>query len=193
MSDESKHGGALDLRRTAIIAVLVGLSFLGTMFIRLPVPATTGYFNIGDIFVILAGLWLGPVAGLLVGLVGPTAADLVGFPQFVVATAITKGLEGLVTGLVAKSRPLQGATHSFAAAFAGGMIIVVGYYLFEAVIYPAIGRSVPFFAITTPAAAWIEVPVNAIQAIIAVFGGVALWRLVTGGRQRVRGGGAVAS
>ena len=175
----------LDLRRTAVLAVLVGLAFLGTMFIRIPVPATTGYFNIGDMFVILAGLWLGPLGGLVVGLLGPTAADLIGFPQFVLATAVTKGLEGLVTGLIAKSGKagVQRVTRSFVASAVGGAVIVVGYYVFEAILYPALGRVVPFFGITTAAAAAIEVPVNLVQAVIGAMGGVALWRFVSGGRQ----------
>ena len=62
------------------------------------IPATTGYFNAGDIFVILAGLWLGPIAGCTVGVLGPTATDAIGYPQFMLATAVTKGLEGLLVG-----------------------------------------------------------------------------------------------
>src|ERR1044072_3567835 len=97
-----------DFRRPAGIAVLVGLAFLGTMFIRITIPATAGYFTLGDIFVILAGVGLGPRAGLVVGALGPAAADAIGFPQFILATAIIKGLEGLAGGLIAKSRPVQG-------------------------------------------------------------------------------------
>jgi uncharacterized membrane protein len=137
-------------------------------------------------FVILAGLWLGPRGGFIVGLLGPTAADLIGFPQFVLATAVTKGLEGLITGIVAKSGGrVQRVPRSAAAAAFGGIIVVVGYYIFEALIYPALGRFVPLFAITTPAAAAIEVPVNLVQAVIGAMGGVALWRLVSGGRQEL--------
>jgi uncharacterized membrane protein len=57
-------------------------------------------FNIGDVFVILAALWLGPRAGFLVGAIGPTMADAVGYPQFMVATFVIKGLEGLVVGYI---------------------------------------------------------------------------------------------
>lgn len=183
MTLNTSAGTRTDLRMTAILAVLVGLAFLGTMFIRVPVPATTGYFNIGDIFVILAGLWLGPIGGMIVGVLGPTTADLVGFPQFVLATAVTKGLEGLLTGTIAKSGRMQGVGRSAVASAFGGLVIVVGYYLFEAIIYPALGQTIPFFAVTTPAAAAVEVPINLVQAVIGAAGGVALWRLVSGGRQ----------
>lgn len=171
-----------DFRRPAAMAVLVGLAFLGTMFVRITIPATTGYFNLGDMFVILAGLWLGPRAGLIVGLLGPAAADAIGFPQFILATAVTKGLEGLIVGLIAKSRPTQGVGLSFTASFAGAVILVAGYFLFEAVIYPALGESISFFSVTTLGAAIAELLPNTVQGIIGAVGGVALWRAVSGGK-----------
>ena len=85
---------------TGIVVVLIALSAIATMVIRIPIPATTGYFNIGDVFVVLAGLWLGPLGGMLVGGIGPTIADAIGFPIFIPATMVTKGLEGLVVGMI---------------------------------------------------------------------------------------------
>jgi uncharacterized membrane protein len=71
---------------TGIVAALIALSAIATMVIRIPIPATTGYFNIGDVFVILAGLWFGPLGGFLVGALGPTIADAIGYPVFIPAT-----------------------------------------------------------------------------------------------------------
>lgn len=170
-----------DLRRTAVAAVLVGLAFIGTMFIRVPIPATNGYFNLGDMFVILAGLWLGPWGGLLVGAIGPSAADAIGFPQFILATAVTKGLEGFVVGLIAKSRPVQTVGLSGFAGVVGGLIMVGGYFLFEAVVYPVLAESVSFFGVTTLGAALLEIGPNLVQALFGVVGGVGLWRAVSGG------------
>lgn len=171
-----------DFRRSAVTAVLVGLAFLGTMFIRIPIPATTGYFNLGDMFVILAGAWLGPWGGLVVGALGPTAADAVGFPQFILATAITKGLEGLVVGLIAKSRDVQGVGLTVTGAAAGSVVMVAGYFLFEAFIYPALAQHISFFGVTTIGAAIVEIGPNTVQGIIGIVGGVGLWRAVSGGR-----------
>lgn len=171
-----------DFRRSAIIAVLVGLAFLGTMFVRIPIPATTGYFNLGDMFVILAGAWLGPLGGFLVGAIGPTAADAIGFPQFILATAVTKGLEGLIVGLIAKSRPTQTVGISAAAGLAGAIIMVAGYFVFEAFIYPAIGAHVSFFNVTTLGAAIVELGPNAVQGVFGAVGGIGLWRAVGGGK-----------
>jgi uncharacterized membrane protein len=175
-----------DFRRTAVTAVLLGLAFVGTMFIRIPIPATNGYFNLGDMFVILAGVWLGPWRGAAVGMIGPAAADAIGFPQFILATAVTKGLEGLLTGLVAKSAREQGIGRSTTAGIVGGIVMVGGYFVFEAFIYPWLGRTIDFFNVTDLGAAIAELGPNGVQAIIGCVGGVALWRMLTGGKQ-IRG------
>ena len=173
----------LDFRKAAVTAVLIVLSFIGTMFIRVPIPATNGYFNLGDMFIILAALWLGPSRGLLVGLIGPAAADLIGFPQFVVATAVTKAAEGLVAGLIAQRLfGRQSALSSMVGALAGAIVMVAGYFIFEAYLYPVFARWISFFGVTDLGAAIAEVPFNIAQGVIGAIGGVALWRAVTGGR-----------
>lgn len=167
------------LAYTATTAALVVLAWLGTMLIRVPIPATTGYFNLGDIFVILAGLWLGPGAGFIVGLLGPTLADAIGFPQFILATAVTKSCEGLVVGLIGGGERRAIALKWFGAAL-GAVIMVAGYFTFEAYIYPALGRTMPFFNVTTYADAIVELGPNTLQGVIGVIGGMSLWKLVHG-------------
>ena len=83
------------LFNVGIIAAFATLAFVGTTVIRVPIPASGGYFNLGDTFVMVAALLYGPVVGGLVGLIGPTLADAVGFPQFILATAVVKGIEGM--------------------------------------------------------------------------------------------------
>lgn len=167
--------------RVGIVAALSALACLGTLIIRIPIPATTGYFNIGDMFVVLAGLWLGPVAGFTVGAIGPTLADAIGFPVFIPATFVTKGLEGLIVGLIG-GKEHSSLVRKVLAAISGGVVIVVGYFVFEAFIYPRIGDTIPAFAITDLAAATIELVPNTVQAVIAAAGGVALWRAVAGSK-----------
>jgi uncharacterized membrane protein len=168
------------LAKTAIVSALIGLACLGTLLIRIPIPATTGYFNLGDIFVILAGLWLGPLGGFLVGSIGPSIADAIGFPQFILATFVTKGLEGLIVGVVAGGFNPYSIRRRTVGAFAGGFTVVVGYFVFEAYVYPALGRHVPFFAVTDIAAAIVEFMPNTIQGAIGAVGGLALWKSVSG-------------
>ena len=165
------------LATTGIVAALAALAALGTMIIRIPIPATTGYFNIGDAFVILAGLWLGPLAGFIVGAVGPTAADAIGYPQFILATLVTKGLEGFLVGMIGGTRDASFGRR-VAAAVVGGVTIIVGYFTFEALIYPALGKTMPFFAVTDYGAALVEIFPNAIQAIFGIIIGLGLWKAI---------------
>ena len=178
MQKVGSSGEKNSLTRWAITAVLTGLAAFGTIVIRVPIPATTGYFNIGDVFVVWAGLWLGPLGGLIVGALGPTIADAIGFPQFILATSVTKGLEGLVVGLIAHRS--SGLARRTAAAAIGSSLIVVGYFVFEAYIYPWLGKSIPLFAVTDLGAAIVEILPNSIQAVIAAVAGLSLWRAAHG-------------
>jgi len=164
------------LGKTAVVAALIGLAALGTMIIRIPIPASEGYFNIGDVFVILAGLWLGPRAGLIVGALGPTIADAVGYPQFILATFIIKGTEGLLVGLIGGGQKEYSLGRRTFAATVGGFIIVAGYFVFEAWVYPLLGNYIPFFKVTDIGGAIAELPANIAQAIIGIVGGLALWK-----------------
>ena len=87
-----------------VTAAFATLAFLGTTVIRIPIPASGGYFNLGDTFVMAAALLYGPLVGGLVGAIGPAMADALGFPQFILATAVVKGVEGILIGLIAGSR-----------------------------------------------------------------------------------------
>jgi len=175
----SKKTPFFNKRKMALAVALIMLAFITTLIIRIPIPVSGGYFNIGDVFVLFAALWLGPLYGLLVGALGPTLADCVGYPQFIIATAVTKGLEGLIAGLIAGSgdKPQRKAL----GAYTGGSIIIVGYFVFEAFIYPAIGRFAPFFAVTNIGSAVVEVLPNALQAIVGASVALGLWRTASGG------------
>lgn len=174
----SGHATPTGLTRWALVGTLTGLAAFSTLLIRIPVPATTGYFNLGDVFVIWAGLWLGPLGGLIVGAIGPALADAIGFPQFVLATGVTKGIEGLVVGLLSLGNPSLG--RRTLAAISGGIVIVVGYFVFEAFVYPWLGKTIPFFAITDLGAALVELLPNSVQAVLGAAGGLALWRATSG-------------
>jgi uncharacterized membrane protein len=69
------------LIKIGIIAAFATLAFVGTMIIRIPIPVTGGYFNLGDTFVMAAALLYGPLIGGVVGAIGPASADAIGFPH----------------------------------------------------------------------------------------------------------------
>ena len=149
-----------------VVAAFATLAFVGTTVIRVPIPATGGYFNLGDTFVMTAALLYGPGVGALVGLIGPAAADAVGFPQFILATAVVKFCEGGVVGLLGAHRG-PGTQRPVLGLVLGVLVLAAGYFLFEAVIYPLLAESIPFFAVTDLKAAIAEIVPNLLQGIIS--------------------------
>lgn len=186
MQGEHSSTAKWNLATTGIVAALVALAFVGTFVIRIPIPATTGYFNVGDVFVVLAGLWLGPAGGLVVGALGPAFADAIGFPQFILATCVTKGCEGLLVGLIGGGGRNISQRRRAIAASIGGAVVVVGYFVFEAFIYPALGSFVPFFKMTDFGAAVVEIGPNCVQGVVGAIVGLGLWRAVSGFDPRKR-------
>lgn len=82
----------------AQIAVFSALVFVATTIIKIPIPATGGYFNIGEGIIFAAALLFGPLVGGIAGGVGAALADVIAFPIFAPATLIIKFFEGAITG-----------------------------------------------------------------------------------------------
>jgi len=168
------------LINVGIIAAFATLSFIGTLVIRIPIPATGGYFNLGDTFVMIAALLYGPVIGAAVGLIGPALADAVGYPQFILATAIVKGLEGLLVGWIGGRTTGVSLVKPAIALAVGIAVLVIGYFVFEAFIYPLLGKAIPFFKVTTLEAAIAELFPNFMQGIISALIAFGIWRVFRG-------------
>ncbi len=176
----SEKSDVKQLVNVGIIAAFATLSFIGTLVIRIPIPATGGYFNLGDTFVMIAALLYGPLIGAAVGFIGPALADAVGYPQFILATAIVKGLEGLLVGWIGgRSTGASMVKPVFALAL-GIVVLVIGYFVFEAAIYPLLGKTIPFFKVTTLEAAIAELFPNLLQGIISAFIAFGIWRVFRG-------------
>jgi uncharacterized membrane protein len=156
------------LFRVGLVAAFATLAFVGTVVIRVPLPVSGGYFNLGDTFVMAAGLLYGPLVGALVGMIGPALADALGFPQFILATAIIKFCEGGLVGLVGRS-DIKGTRGRWPliAVILGVFVLVGGYFIFEALIYPLLAKSIPFFAVTDLKAAIAEIVPNLLQGVIS--------------------------
>ena len=165
------------VRRVGVVAAFAGVSFALTLIIRIPIPATDGYFNIGDSVVMFAGLLFGPWIGFLVGACGPTLADAIGFPQFIFATAVVKGLEGLVVGLVYSTGSRSSESKTILALGTGIIVLVGGYFVFEALIYPWLGRYIPLFEVTDFTAAIVEILPNTLQGIVSAAIAFGAWKV----------------
>jgi uncharacterized membrane protein len=159
-----------------VTAAFATLAFLGTTVIRIPIPASGGYFNLGDTFVMAAALLYGPLVGGLVGAIGPAMADALGFPQFILATAVVKGVEGVLIGLIVGSR--RRPWRAVIALAAGVLVLVGGYYVFEAYLYPLLALRIPFFGVTDAAAALAEIVPNLLQGGISAVIAFGIWKIL---------------
>lgn len=128
------------VKKLVLNSLMIALVFLATYFSRIPTPLPGGYFNLGDAVVMLAAVFLGPVAGMAAGAIGSCLADLAAAAFiFAPATFVVKGLEGLVVGLLAAMsfRKKASGQNAFSAGIivsvvTGAIFMVAGYFVAEA-------------------------------------------------------------
>jgi len=119
----------------ALTAVFTALTAVVTLTIRIPFPATAGYFNLGDALVMLSGILIGPIGGFIAGGLGSALADLVGYPHFAPVTLIVKGCEGLIVGLFSHSgRARRIGVRDVAGLVLGAAAMLLGYLSAETLI-----------------------------------------------------------
>src|SRR5215469_14332181 len=111
MTTASDHGPRIEqghrtpVITTTITAVFTALVFLSTYLFQIPIPATQGYFNLGDIMIFIAALTFGPTVGGFAGGIGSSLSDaLGGFGTFAPFTLVIKGFEGYAAGLIAQRK-----------------------------------------------------------------------------------------
>lgn len=121
-------------------ALLAAMTAIATMVITVPTP-TNGYIHLGDGFVILSGMVLGPLWGAAAAGIGSMLADLLlGYAAYAPATLIIKALAAFFSGLLFKSlskAKLGDRTHFISSILSGmlaGFVVTGGYFLFEATI-----------------------------------------------------------
>ena len=150
----------------SITSIFAAIACVLTMTIQIPIPATGGYINIGDLGVMLAGLIFGPVIGLISGGVGSALADIfTGYPGWSIWTFLIKGLEGFVVGLISNPRIFheKRSYKDILAVIAGGLLMVFGYFIVELLVLN--------FGIV---ASLSEVPGNFFQFIFGAIGSLLL-------------------
>lgn len=145
----------------AASAIMAALVCVATMLIQFPIPATQGFFNVGDAMVMVAALTFGPVVGAIAGGLGSSLADLLGgWYVWVPFTLIIKGVEGLLAGWVLKRGDGNpGSLRMVVAWIVGGLEMVTGYFLVQVYMY---GFS----------AALVEAPFNFVQMAVAGIVGI---------------------
>ena len=145
--------------------MLASLVCVATMLIKLPSPLG-GYINLGDCFVLLSG-WLLPLPfGACAAGVGSALADLFsGYAVYAIPTLVIKALMALSARGVFLLFSQRGKR--FGCVLGGilaELLMVLGYYAFEGVLYGFVPSLV-------------NIPANAVQGAVGVLLGVLLYKL----------------
>lgn len=150
-------------RRIVMAALLAALVCVMTMLIKIPSPLK-GYLNLGDGVVLLCGWFLSPAYGFLAAGIGSALADLFsGYVVYVPATFVIKGLMAVIAyyGFQWLGKRIGSIPAKVIAGIIAEIIMVLGYYVFEGVLYG--------FLAAVP-----NIPANALQGIAGLILGIIL-------------------
>lgn len=111
----------------AISTILAAIVCVTTLSFTVSIPATAGYFNIGETVIYVAALVFGPYVGAFAGGFGAAIADmLVAFP-FLPGTLVVKAFEGAIVGFL--NRKLKRTKSSKWTIYTAILGILVGISL----------------------------------------------------------------
>lgn len=158
LNQNQKSG--LNTRKIAITALMTALETVATMFLMIPIPATSGYFNVGEAIIYFTALMFGPFSGAFVGGVGAALADLLGgYSAFAPVTFLSKGLEGYLVGAsflwLRRKSNAKLTLKKVISIILGGIVMITGYFIYESLIWgiePAL----------------VEVPLNFLQMVFGL-------------------------
>ncbi len=151
----------------ARLGLLTALVAAVTLAVRIPMPATEGYLNLGDGIIIAGALLFGPVAAAAAGGVGSALADVYGgYSHWALPTLAIKGLEGYLVGWLShrvwyRQSGVPRVLFAFPGVILGAAAMVCGYFAVEWIFY-----SLP--------PALLSLPGNAMQGAAGMFTGISL-------------------
>ncbi len=156
----SRSKSSNDALALALVAIFAAVIFVATYSFVVPIPATSGYFNLGETAIYIAALIFGTLVGSMAGGIGSMLSDVLLAPQFAAGTLVIKGFEGALVGFSAvqlKTRVNSFTIRASVSIIIGGLQLVAGYFIYEQVIlgYPL-------------ATALAEVPFNIVQMAIGI-------------------------
>ncbi len=162
-------------KKLALAAMFCAFCCVGTM-IHIPAGPTLGYIHLGDVFVLMSGVLLGPLSGGLAAAVGSCLADLInGYAIWIPGTFLVKGLSAGICGWLFqilwiksthKSRKKLRAT-LFGSGFFAEFVMILGYFLYEILIIILSAGDNGSFAVAATTSL-MNVPFNVIQGIAAI-------------------------
>ena len=154
-----------------ITALFAALVFVLTVVLPVPIPATGGYVNLGDVVILLAAWHLGILRGSVAAAIGSGLADLTLAPIYAPGTIVIKSLMVVFAYLVMKNVTKLTEKKVIAIITSGVVaeaIMVLGYLGYEAIV---LGLGV---------AALAGVSGNIIQAVVCLVFAVAFVQVLQG-------------
>ena len=152
---------AQKIRRLVLTALFAALTCTATALLHIPSPVG-GYFNLGDTVLLLGAFLLGPVCGAIAGGIGAAMADiLLSFVLYAPATCVIKLLTALTAACILRAMRKRRMLGAVIGAAAGELVMVLGYFLYEWVLYGFAGSAESMLTVNLPQAA-----VSAAAAVI---------------------------
>lgn len=153
-----------------LAAVMSALICVLTMFPKLPIPMVNGgYVHMGDTLIIVAAFLLNPWYAALAAGIGSGLADLFsGYALYMPATFVIKALVALIASalFIMLKRKQKGLfILNLLVALLAELVMVLGYFLFESVLY-GVG------------AAAVAIPFNLAQAAFGTVAGVIIVKII---------------
>lgn len=125
--------------KLVIAALLAALTCIATMIIQVPTPITSGYIHLGDGFVILSGILLGPAYGAAAAGIGSMLADLLtGYAAYAPITLVIKALAAFLAGFIFTALQKKDSRFHTLPVILGGscaaIVVALGYFAAESTI-----------------------------------------------------------
>lgn len=91
-----------EMKNMTVTALMAALVFIGTYYLKVPVPAMSGYIHLGDSMIFLTVCILGKKEGAVAGAIGAALADIVGgYAIWAPFTFVIKAGMALIMGVLA--------------------------------------------------------------------------------------------
>lgn len=150
-------------KKIVLSALMMALTCIATMIIKIPSPLK-GYLNLGDCIVLTSGWILPPAYGFLAAGLGSALADIfAGYITYAPATFVIKGLMALIAffGFKLLNKKIGNLVSRIISGVVAEITMILGYFLFEGLLYGFVPSMV-------------NIPANGVQGAAGIIVGILL-------------------